>query len=146
MFTFSIGIICTLLIFFIEIFLSKTLQLYFNLAFYIITLFFIRISVMNNNAILPVFPKRNIVFLSLLSNFGGFTINVIGLLILVIFGNYIPEILLNITRESWWLLIFTVFTLILSILSLFSPSGTHRLDEKPKKFKRDNFVIIFIFF
>jgi hypothetical protein len=66
---------------------------------------------------------RNITVLSLLSNFIGYTVNLFGLLLLVLAPHWMPSILWGISNENWWLLAFTAFTLPISALTFLSPSG-----------------------
>lgn len=125
-----LGIICTLGLFFIEFIPVKVLLLILNLTFYIFAMFFLRVSVMNNNALLPCFPNESITTLSLSSNFLGFTTNCVGLVILVFFGNKIADNWIGISRENWWLVIFTSFCLFVSMFVFLSPSGKSKIGEE----------------
>lgn len=101
-----LGIFCTLLLFPLDWIPSKfrTWHLYINEALYVFGLFFLRVAVMNNNALLPSFPKkfrifqifsffltnfliflknRHMIGLSLNGNLMGFACNLVGLFIMV---------------------------------------------------------------
>eukprot|EP01112_Ceratiomyxa_fruticulosa_P012272 TRINITY_DN3389_c0_g1_i6.p1 TRINITY_DN3389_c0_g1~~TRINITY_DN3389_c0_g1_i6.p1 ORF type:complete len:466 (+),score=54.39 TRINITY_DN3389_c0_g1_i6:182-1579(+) len=62
--------------------IPQGLQVTMIQLFYIVGMFFLRTSVMNNNALLACFPAENRVRLSLVSNFIGFSVNFAGLLTL----------------------------------------------------------------
>lgn len=124
-----IGIICTFGLFFIEFIPNKIVLLILNLGFYIFAMFFLRVSVMNNNALLPCFPSESITTLSLSANFIGFTTNCVGLVLLAFLSNRFPEKMLGISRESWWLIIFTSFSTFISIFVFLSPSGKSKIGE-----------------
>jgi MFS-type transporter involved in bile tolerance (Atg22 family) len=96
---------------------------------------------MNNNALLPCFPATGITQLSLSSNFFGFTTNTLGLVILVLWGNKITDAW-GISRESWWLLIFTSFCILVSFVTFLAPSGRSKIDEEEPKRKPFNLVSI----
>ncbi|KAG2379016.1 hypothetical protein C9374_007654 [Naegleria lovaniensis] len=137
MVTMYLGIIATIGLFFTDKLPNATSEdMTTHLAIcevvYILAMFFLRFSVMNNNALLPSFDKKNMMILSLSGNFIGFGVNLLGLLILAftpktVFSGDIWEI----TRENWWVLVFTCFTILVSFFVFLSPNGVDRVTLNP---------------
>jgi len=121
----------TLGIFFIGEIQDETARLIFNLSCYILATVFLSLSVMSNNALFLSFTPGQMTTLSLLSNFFGFLVNVIGLVmywLLLPLLFQIIYVLWDISRENWWLVIFTSFTIIVySPLVIFSPYGRTKI-------------------
>jgi MFS-type transporter involved in bile tolerance (Atg22 family) len=125
-----LGISCTLLLFFLGKLPNNTYkwqeaQLAFNEILYVLAMFFLRISVMANNAMLPFFNKEHVTVLSLLNSLLGFLVNLFGLLFLLL----IPESMLSgeiwgISMPNWLLLLFTVITLFSSGLTWLAPNAS----------------------
>lgn len=129
-----LGMICTMLLFFLGKLPSHTYQwqeaqLFFNGSLYVLAMFFLRISVMANNAMLPLFKKEHVTVLSLVNSLLGFVVNLFGLMLLLLIPeNKLPEQIWGISMLNWWLLIFTSFTLLVSVLTFFAPSGSKDKD------------------
>ena len=137
--TMYLGIISTLALFFTDKLPSTTTQdqethLALCEIVYIVAMFFLRFSVMNNNALLPCFDKKNMMVLSLLGNFIGFGVNLLGLLVLAL----TPSSVFSggdwgITRENWWVLIFTSITILISFFVFLSPNGIDKVTLHPEE-------------
>ncbi|KAL9648092.1 hypothetical protein ABK040_007458 [Willaertia magna] len=125
-----IGILSTIALFFSDKIppQSSTAHLAILEIIYIVAMFFLRVSVMNNNALLPCFESKHIIVLSLLGNFIGFGVNLIGLLILAFTPKAVfSDNLWGITRANWWVLIFTSFVIVISVFVWFSPNGIDKI-------------------
>lgn len=146
--TMYLGIIATIGLFFTDKLPNATSEdMTTHLAIcevvYILAMFFLRFSVMNNNALLPSFDKKNMMILSLSGNFIGFGVNLLGLLILAftpksVFSGDIWEI----TRENWWVLVFTCFTILVSFFVFLSPNGVDRVTLNPETELNSSSIIV----
>lgn len=123
-----LGMLCTALLFFLgklpnDTYKWQEAQLFFNEALYVLSMFFLRISVMSNNAMLPLFSKQHVTVLSLVNSLLGFVVNLGGLLVLMLVPeSALPDTVWGISMPNWWLLIFTVLTLLVSGFTFLAPS------------------------
>eukprot|EP01113_Clastostelium_recurvatum_P048976 TRINITY_DN9002_c0_g1_i1.p1 TRINITY_DN9002_c0_g1~~TRINITY_DN9002_c0_g1_i1.p1 ORF type:complete len:479 (+),score=89.78 TRINITY_DN9002_c0_g1_i1:214-1437(+) len=108
------GILFTFAILSLKI-MPSSVQVSMFQVFYIFGMFFLRVGVMNNNAILAYFPADRRVSLSLLSNFTGFSVNFAGLLALT----FLPPDFLN---PIQWVGIFSAIVLLVSPLTFWQPN------------------------
>jgi MFS-type transporter involved in bile tolerance (Atg22 family) len=106
-------------------------QLALNEILYVLAMFFLRVSVMANNATLPLFDRKHVTVLSLANSLVGFVVNFFGLLLLMLLPEqYLPKEVWGISFPNWWLLIFTVFTLVVSVITFLSPSGVSQEENE----------------
>lgn len=123
------GMLSTALLFFLgklpnDTYKWQEAQLFLNELLYVLSMFFLRISVMANNAMLPLFNKKHVTVLSLVNSLLGFVVNLGGLLILMLIPeSALPDEVWGISIPNWWLLIFTVLTLMVSVFTFLAPSG-----------------------
>src|SRR3989338_7809683 len=94
---------------------------------------------MNNNALLPCFDRKNMMILSLLGNFIGFGVNLVGLLVLA----FVPSSVFSggvwdISRENWWVLVFTSITILVSLFVILSPNGVDKVTMNPETISTTN--------
>jgi MFS-type transporter involved in bile tolerance (Atg22 family) len=130
-----VGIVCTLGLFVLDWLPESvaTLHLVMNQGLFIVAMMFLRISVMNNNALLSSFPKSKITALSLTGNLLGFSVNLVGLLVLALIpSTFIPERVIGVTRENWLLLMYTGITIVVSLLTWYSPTGANNKVEEER--------------
>jgi MFS-type transporter involved in bile tolerance (Atg22 family) len=104
---------------------ESTAHLALNMTLYVIAMFLLRAAVMCNNSLLVCFEKDWMTVLSLLANFLGFAINLVGLLILTLWPDkwFFSEPFVGITPENWWTIIFTSVVLFISPITFLSPNG-----------------------
>jgi len=121
------GIVCTGGIVLLDLMPDsmQTAHLALNMTLYVIAMFLLRAAVMCNNSLLVCFEKESMTVLSLLANFLGFAINLVGLLVLTLWPEqwFFQQPFAGITPENWWTIIFTSVVLLISPVTFLCPSG-----------------------
>lgn len=115
---------------------------------FIVAMFLLRISVMNNNALLTCFQFKSRSILSILGNCLGFTVNLLGLGFIRLWKDEWTNKLIEtfpflniISIEGYWIILSTIIAGIGGVWMIFSPSGISKINNLYSTFNSSTITI-----